>query len=383
MSAVPAIIATKQAHRKLKIIVITGTDGKTTTCSILAHLLNFAGHKTGLITTINAQIGTEKFTTGYHVTSPSPSDLHDLLAKMVEAGCEYVVLEVTSHGSFQHRIFGIKPVLSGVTNIAQEHLDYHLTYRNYVQAKTWALQSARHVFLNKTDQSFSLIKKLLPKPARKKIKTYSDQDVLPKLLDQQIKSRFPEPYNQLNARLAVALAQKLGVPNSELSSGFKTFPAILGRMDLIQAKPVKVIVDFAHTPQGMEAVLTALRAQLMSKNSQLWVVFGCAGLRDHYKRPQMGKISSRLAHQVILTAEDPRTEDVWSIIHQIKGGVEQHHKVISIPDRQTAINHAIHNAKKSDIVAILGKGHEESMCFGTTEYPWSDHEAARLALEKL
>ena len=190
----------------------------------------------------------------------------------------------------------------------------------------------------------------------------------------------------MNARLVTKMALELGLTETEVAQAMKTFEGVPGRMqEVANKKGIKIIIDFAHTPQGLEAALTSLRQMLQKSNKKgrLIVVHGSAGLRDPNKRPMMGKISTDLADLVVFTAEDPRTEDVWSIIRQMKEQLKtNHNKVVSIIDRQEAINFAIQKlAKKGDLVAILGKGPEKSMCYGTKELPWSDLEAVKNALK--
>ena len=370
LQGLPAQLASNFVNQKLIISVITGTDGKTTTATLLYHLLKTNGIQTGLITTVAAYIGQEEADTGFHVTAPQPKELYQLMQKMVRAGCTHLVLEVTSHGIYQYRNWGITPSYAGLTNISREHFDYHLTYQEYVKAKLSLLKKAKVLYLNQDDQSYSAIRKLFPGI---KHKTYSAEDQLPKLVLLAIKTRFPENYNQMNARLAVQLAQEQGVADQVIAKAIKSFPQIPGRMEAVASKPVRIIVDFAHTPNALRLALTALRKKI-PKQTNLIAVFGCAGLRDQGKRPLMGKIGSELADLAVLTAEDPRTENIWSILLQMKDGiVSSHRKVLSIPDRKAAITFAINKlAKKGDTVAIFGKGHEQSMCYGTTETAWSD-----------
>lgn len=372
LQGLPAQIKTGFPNRKLTITVITGTDGKTTTSTLLYHILKQSGYKVGLISTVAAYIGANESDTGFHVTSPQPKDTFAFMKKMVENGFTHLILEATSHGSYQFRTWGITPTYAGLTNISQEHLDYHLTYKEYVKAKMSLLNQAKTLYLNEDDGSLSTIKKLFP---ALDFKTYSSQDPLSKLLRTAIVHRFPEHYNQMNARLAANIAKEHGVSDGEIAAAIESFPGVPGRMEVIVEKPVKVIVDFAHTPQGLEAVLTELKKS-KQRTKKLIAVYGCAGMRDRAKRPVMGKIGSELADLAVFTAEDPRTEDVWSIIRQMKEGVTTtHNKIISMPDRKEAINFAIHQlARPGDTVIVLGKGHEQSMCFGTTEYPWSDTE---------
>ncbi len=368
--------------KKLHITVITGTDGKTTSSTLLYHVLKEAGIKVGLLSTVAAYIGEEEIDTGFHVTSPQPSDLHQFMRRMVDRGLTHIVMEVTSHGSYQYRAWGIKPQLAGLTNIAHEHLDYHVTYKNYLAAKTEILKKAPAVVLNEDDASYLKVRKKLGFDHT--IATYSAEMPLPPIVKKAIAAQFPEAYNKLNARLVYVLAKQIGVKDSDFAKAIDSFPGIPGRMEKIPTKKrLNLIVDFAHTPQALEAALTTLQ-----KNNQnggkIIAVFGCAGLRDQTKRPKMGKIAAQLADYAVFTAEDPRTEDVWSIIRQMKEQLETgHDKIHSIADRHEAIEFAINTlAKPGDTVVVLGKGHEQSMCFGTTEYPWSDKEAIISILNK-
>ncbi|MBU0578425.1 hypothetical protein KKE34_01050 [Patescibacteria group bacterium] len=368
--------------KELKIIAITGTDGKTTSATLLYHVLKKSGKKVGLISTVAAYIGAQKITTGLHVTSPDPFQLHKLLRRMANKKIEYVVLEITSHGAYQYRNWGIKPIIAGLTNIAHEHLDYHLILDEYIKAKILVLKKAKTIILNRDDSNYQ---KVASRLNTDKILTYSLKDRLAPVVAGAIKDRFVEEYNWLNARLVYAILKNLGIDNKKISESIKSFPEIPGRMQEIEIKKkFRVIVDFAHTPQGVEAALTALKKQLSREEGRLIAVYGTAGLRDHQKRPLMGKIGAKLADLVIFTAEDPRTEDVWSIIRQLKENLHDDlDKIMSIADRREAIEFALTKiAKKGDIVAILGKGHEQSMCYGKTEYPWSDEKVVKEILKK-
>ncbi len=372
----------KYPAKEIKIITITGTDGKTTTSTLIYHLLKKSGKKTALISTVAAYIGAEKISTGLHVTSPDPFKLHQLIKKMVEKNVEYLVLEVTSHGAYQFRTWGIHPILSGITNISHEHLDYHQNQEEYLKAKALILNKAQEIVINGDDKNQQQLRENL-KHSSENISTYKVEDKLPTKILKSIKKRFPETYNQMNARLAYALVKKLGIEDEKLATSFESFPGIPGRMQEIENnKSFRIIVDFAHTPQAVEAVLKSLRSQLKN-NGKLIAVYGSAGLRDHKKRPLMGDVGTQHADLVIFTAEDPRTESVWSIIRQLKENLHDDlDKVLSIADRKIAIEFALTKlAQKGDIVAILGKGHEQSMCFGKTEYPWSDEKAVKEILK--
>jgi len=369
---------------KLKIITITGTDGKTTSSSLLYHVLKSAGKKVGLISTVAAYIGDEQIDTGFHVTSPDPFLVQKLLRSMVDQGIEHVVIEVTSHGEYQYRTWGLHPLLAGLTNITHEHLDYHLTYDLYVAAKIWSLKKAKTIVVNADDQSFAKIKKALDFK-KKEVITYSASDTIFSLVSGAIKRKFIQNYNQMNARLIYCLAQKLEISNKDFVTAIDSFPGVDGRMQEIKNnKGIRVIVDFAHTPNGLESALTSLKKEV-PKGNKLIAVYGCAGLRDRQKRPMMGKIGVEIADLVVFTAEDPRTEDIWSIIRQMKEQlVEGHDRIVSIADRKQAITFALTKlAQKGDIVVLLGKGHEKSLCYGLIEYPWSDSVVAEDILKNL
>ena len=334
--------------RKLIVIAITGTSGKTTTAHLIYHLLKQSGFKAELISTVSAP--------GLHVTNPDPFILQKMLKKLVAKGCQYLVLEVTSHGLDQNRNWGIPFTYGVLTNITHEHLDYHKSFANYQKAKLKLIRLAKIAVLNRSDPSFTLAKKV------------SRGRVL----------EFGGEFDKANQAAASAVAQDLGISLKKINSALKQFPGIPGRMEVVQTKPFKIVIDFAHKPDALEKALQFLRPKT---RGQLISVFGCAGLRDTQKRPMMGEISSSLADITVLTSEDPRTEDVNEIINQIKSGITSHHQVYSQPDRQQAIDLAVKLAQPGDTVALFGKAHEKSMCFGKIEYPWSEYKAVKKALK--
>ncbi len=373
---------------KLKIIAITGTDGKTTSSTLMYHVLKAAAKKVALLSTVAAYIGDEEIDTGFHVTTPDAGEIQRFLDKMVKLGVEYLVLEATSHGLYQHRLWGLHPYIAGFTNITHEHLDYHVTYSEYVTAKALLAKAAQKIVLNADDlTSYRELKKQLSERVDD-ILSYSAADHLPLKVTQAITERFPQLFNQMNARLVYTISQLLGMSNQDYITGLKEFPGIPGRMQAVgKAKNIEVIVDFAHTPNGLSAALQSLRKQLKDQKSKgkLIAVLGCAGLRDVQKRPMMGKTAVELADLAVFTAEDPRTEDVWSIIRQMKQDLDhKHSKVVSIADRKAAIYFAIQKlAKPGDVVGIFGKGHEKSMAYGKIEYPWSDTTVAQETLSEI
>lgn len=326
----------------LRVIGITGTKGKTTTVHLVYHILTNLGEKVGLISSIAAKIGDKEIDTGFHVTSPDVISLHKFLKEMVDAGCKYAVVEVSSHGIDQKRIAGVNFEVGVLTNIAPEHLDYHKTFAEYKKVKTSFINSCR----------FKVIA-----PRQTNI------------------NALPGEFNNLNAEAAVETVEKLGFNRKKAIAALDSFDLPEGRLEEIKNdKGFRIFIDFAHTPDSLEAVLRYLRTKTKRK---LIAVFGCAGERDKKKRFKMGKISVNLADISVFTAEDPRTEDVNKIIDQIIAGAKKsgNKNFFRIPERGEAIFFAIQKlAERGDIVAILGKGHEKSMAYGGAEHPWSDRE---------
>lgn len=362
--------------RKLTVIGVTGTDGKTTTCNLIYHLLTASGRKAAVISTVEAIIGDIKIDTGFHVTSPDPFLLQKILSYAVKQNITYVVLETTSFGLDQFRIFGVPFRIAVLTNITHEHLDYHRTFEKYRLAKMKLLDQAKIVIYNRDDDSYDFVEKRY-RNSSKQLVCYgltTNTDYNPQKFP--IKPNQPGTYNLQNSLAAIAVVDKLGVDIEEALVHLQSFPGVIGRMQEIKlGQPYRVIVDFAHTPNGLQQVLTAVRQNYLTASSQLIIVFGSAGLRDQQKRPMMGDVAGRLADKIIITAEDPRTENVTTICRQIAQGCLTTGKQPQIiEDRRLAIETALNQASKNDIVLICGKGHEKTMCFGDTEIPWSDQQ---------
>ncbi|MEJ2347645.1 MAG: UDP-N-acetylmuramoyl-L-alanyl-D-glutamate--2,6-diaminopimelate ligase [Patescibacteria group bacterium] len=384
LKALGTVIFYRYPARKIKVIGVTGTDGKTTTSSLIYHLLKTAGKKVALISTVGAYVGNKEIDTGLHVTSPNPRFLQKFIRKIVDKGYKYLVLEATSHGLDQHRLLGTNVSIAVLTNVTHEHLDYHQSLSKYIKAKAKLFRGSELAILNKKDASFKKIKKLLNKKTR--VIGYDDETTKGKV-EKAVKKRFPEQYNRFNASAAILVAKELGVDESTIVKAVKSFSSVPGRMEEVKNKKgIKIIVDFAHTPNALEKVLNYLK-KTKKKGSKLIAVFGCAGERDFMKRSMMGKISSEIADISVFTAEDPRHEDVKDIIAQMMEGVNKVHKrkgskVYVEPERGKAIALAIQDlAKRGDIIVISGKGHEKSMAFDGREYPWSDIKVAKAALE--
>ncbi len=396
--------------RKLRVIGVTGTDGKTTTVNLIWSVLRAAGHTAGLISSVNAVIGDAQYDTGLHTTTPDALEVQEYLAQMVRDGAEYALLEATSHGLAQHRVTACDFDLAVVTNITHEHLDYHGSFQEYREAKARLFRSLatsarkpdtpKVAVLNVDDSSFAYLRDI---PADEQL-TYGLQsqaqvtarDIVLSFSGVSFTALVPQgsfpvemqltgQFNVYNALATIAVALSQGVPVPHIQEGLGAVSQVIGRMEKIDlGQPFQVVIDFAHTPNSLQNALEAARA--MTKG-RVTVVFGCAGLRDREKRPVMGDIAGRLADRIVITAEDPRTEDSGRIMAQIAAGCESAGRregvdYWCIGDRGEAIQFAIDMADEGDLVLITGKGHEKSMCFGTTEYPWSDHEAVREALSR-
>jgi UDP-N-acetylmuramoyl-L-alanyl-D-glutamate--2,6-diaminopimelate ligase len=358
--------------KDLEVIGVTGTDGKTTTSTIIYHLLNSSGRKAALITTVAAYIGDNQIDTGFHTTTPNPWVLQKLIKKIKDQGIKFLVLESTSHGLDQHRLLGCNYKVGVITNITHEHLDYHKNPDNYLKAKAKLLKKSKYAVLNLTDSSFEKLKSRL----NKMVITYSDKDI-PKF----VKDKFNQDYNQLNAQAAIKVARIFNLDEDDIKKAILSFEGVKGRVEKVPNKfGLNIVVDFAHTPNAIDKVLTSLKSQTQGK---LIAVFGATGRRDVAKRPKMGQLASQIADLIVLTADDCYDEDVNKIINQIKSGITKNHQnIISFTDRQKAIDYAILRARKGDTIAILGQGHEQSINLdGKTETPWSDVKAAKKALK--
>jgi len=371
--------------KKLVVIGVTGTDGKTTTSQMIYEILKAHGEKVSLITSIHAQVGEKSYDTGFHVTTPDPIALQKFLKQAVDQGSKYLVLEVTSHALDQNRIFGVSFTVAVLTNITHEHLDYHKTYQNYLKSKAKLFQNTKASVLNVDDDSFPKIKKFI----KGEIITYGiNKKADINLKNFPINLKIPGLYNFYNALAAAATTTYLGVDKMTITQTLGTFKGLIGRMEKIdEGQNFEVFIDFAHTPNALLNALKTLRSISKSEETRLIAVFGAAGLRDKSKRPMMGKIAAENADISVITAEDPRTEKVEDICAQITDGFKQADKkegknFYIVADRAKAIEFAINLARSGDIVATFGKSHEKSMCFGKKEYPWDEFTAVKKAIRE-
>lgn len=393
--------------RQLTVFGITGTNGKTTTTHLLHSILNKAlKGKAGFISTIGADFGEKSADTGLHVTTPTAPEIQHYLAQMVEAGLSHVVLEMTSHGLEQGRLAGVDIDVAILTNITHEHLDFHGSFESYRDAKAIMFRMLNESFrkegipkisvLNADDPSFEYFAQI----AADNVVSYSihmKSDNKASEIDYGVSEthfqiggskyslKLVGEFNLYNALAALSAAQAVRVKVPLIRRGLKAVRNVSGRMERIdKGQDFIAIVDFAHTPDALEKAINAGRTMLNPEN-KLIVVFGSAGLRDIEKRYLMAEVAANLADMTVLTAEDPRTESLEMILQMMadgcmaRGGIEGE-TFIRVPDRGQALYQACQMAEPGDLVLACGKGHEQSMCFGTTEYPWDDRKAMRAAL---
>ncbi len=387
--AVTAHVANGFPARGVSFIGVTGTDGKTTTSSMIYHILRKSGKKTALVSTVAAIIDGESYDTGSHVTNPDLSALLKYIKLAVKARSEYIVLEVTSHGLDQYRVFGIQFKIGVITNITHEHLDYHKTYDNYVSAKFRLLQHSQIAIINRDDQSYEILnQKIRTEQLNKwlRVMTYgmkNNADINPEKFP--FETHLLGDFNKYNSLAAISVCQQLGIDSDKIRDALTDFSAPVGREEIVYNKDFAVMIDFAHTPNAIEQILSAVKNDINDKG-RIIHVFGAAGLRDNSKRPLMGQSSCKYADIIILTSEDPRTEKVEEINNQIKKGFAKDkingNNLFEITNRQQAIDKAIAIARGGDMVVVTGKGHENSMNFGHGEVYWDDHQAVKYALEK-
>src|SRR5579872_6734743 len=306
--------------RGMKIIGVTGTDGKTTTANLIYHVLHEAGEKAAVVSTVGAVIDGKKFDLAFHVTTPGRFAVQSYIKKAKKAGVKYIVLEVTSHALDQHRISGIHIDVGVITNITHEHLDYHKTYEKYVKAKAKLLKKAKVAILNKDDHSYLLLKKKeLPRAHNKQI-TYGlkkDSSVNPHNFPFQTK--LLGQFNKYNCLAAISVLQQLHISDQKIRKALLSYQPPIGRQEIIYNNDFMVINDFAHTPNSFSVILP--EAKRLAR-SRLIHVFGSAAKRDAYKRPEMGKFSAKYADIIILTSEDPRDEGFEKIAQEIAAGIK-------------------------------------------------------------
>ena len=395
-----AIMATNfydNPSAKLKLVGVTGTNGKTTTTTLLFNLFSKLGHKCGLLSTVVNKIGDKDIVSTH--TTPDPVALNELLNLMVEEGCSHCFMEVSSHAVHQHRITGLKFTGGVFTNITHDHLDYHKTFQEYIRVK-------KTFFDNLPADAFSLVNVddkngmvmlqntkatkysfALKSPADYKVKVLENQfsGLVLNLCGTEVWSRLIGDFNAYNLVAVYAVSELLGEDKLEVLTVLSNLESVEGRFQYTTSeKGITAIVDYAHTPDALENVLKTID-NIRTKNETVYTVVGCGGDRDKAKRPKMAGIACEMSDKVIITSDNPRSEDPKVIIEEMMEGVEGLHfkKTLSIEDREQAIKTAVSMAEKGDIILIAGKGHEKYQEIKGVKHHFDDMETVTNLFKKL
>ncbi len=396
LKAVAANIVYGFPSRKIHVIGITGTDGKTTTTHLVYHIIRHAKKRVSMMSSIYAKVGPKEYDTGLHMTTPDAILVQRLMKRAVEHGDEFFVMETTSHALDQNRNWGIHYEVGAITNVTEEHLDYHKTYRNYLRTKAKLFFQSDQRLINRDDRSYGPLRDIL-KSGGVEFKTYGLLNKADYRVDLRKKLGIAvADFNNYNYLAAYSICRMIGLKEKDIFDAIKMFKLPKGRFDIVYEKDFTVMIDFAHTPNSIHQLLSHLK-KVKRKSGRIIHVFGSAGLRDHLKRPAMGDASATYSDISIVTEEDYRTEDPALIAQKVATGITKHghtytdpshltvrslHCYAVITDRQEAIRTAISIARKGDIVVCTGKSHERSLCRGTVEEPWDEYEAVRTALTK-
>lgn len=374
--AMGPISSTFHGHpsQSMVMVGVTGTNGKTTVCSLLGSVLAAAGRQTEVLGTLS---GTR--------TTPESLDLQHQLACWRSAGVEAVAMEVSSHALHQHRVDGIRYDAAVFTNFSTDHLDYHRTDEEYFEAKARLFTSGMsdHAIVNRGDEHGRRLMAESRVPTMGYDPADMSVEVVPRGLalrwrGQDVVLSLSGRFNAANALAAAEAALMVGVSVPEVVAGLEAAAPVPGRFETIESnRPFTVVVDYAHTPDGLAQVLAAAR-ELVAGDGRLWVVFGCGGDRDSGKRPMMGRAAAEQADQIIVTSDNPRSEDPDAIIADILAGVpRQSRGVLALVDRRAAIARSLAEADHGDVIVLAGKGHETTQTVGDQVIPFDDREVAR------
>ena len=382
--------------RGLRVIAVTGTNGKTTTANYINEILKQAGYKTAMFTTAVIEVAGESKINDLNATVASVSRMQQFLNEARRYKVDFVILEVTSHSLHQHKLDGVPIEAAVMTNLTQDHLDYHKTMEKYAAAKGLLFaRNPRYIVLNRDDDWFDYFDRYLAEEQKitygksedadvriSDIKLYKKGSEAVLAFDHQEKSQLatylPGEYNVFNMAAAASICYVLGVSMSDIKNGIASLEGIPGRFErATKDEKYEVIVDYAHTPDALEKLLEATR-NITKK--RIILVFGACGDRDALKRPIMGKIAAKLADEIILTDEESYNENPDKIRRDIYAGIEESkatNKTTEIADRREAIRHALNIAKKDDTILITGMGHEQFRIINGEKLPWNDTNIVR------
>lgn len=377
---------------KLKLVGVTGTNGKTTIATVLYNMFRAMGHKVGLLSTVCNYIDGEAVPTEH--TTPDPVTLNMLLARMVEAGCEYAFMEVSSHSVVQNRIGGLKFVGGMFTNITRDHLDYHKTFDNYIKAKKQFFDNlpADAFAITNIDDKNGMVMMQNTKAAVKTYSVQSPADFKAKIIEchfegmyldingVEVGVQFIGKFNVSNLLAVYGAAVMLGKDPKDVLVAMSAMKPVNGRFEALRSPSgYTAIVDYAHTPDALENVLNAIHGVMEGKQGKIITVCGCGGNRDKGKRPLMAQEAVRQSDKVILTSDNPRNEEPEDILKDMQAGLneEQLANVLTIVDRRQAIKTACMLAQQGDVILIAGKGHEDYQIVKGVKHHFDDKEEVR------
>jgi len=365
---------------------VTGTDGKTTTASLIQYVLQSTGTPTGLIGTVTNTTGQSEYIS--ELTTPDPTELHPLLAEMVQSDCKACVIEVSSHALDQYRTDTLNFSIGVFTNLSQDHLDYHKSEDQYLKAK-------KRLFDNLSDEAIAVYNKDEPEASQIISDTqaslcsyglYEDADIHFRLLDHHSgslqlnldghirKFRLSGWFNAYNIAAAYGAVCMTGLSSVEVIDALSEAPPVPGRFDQYQCDDgTLIVIDYAHTPSALREVLRTLSSFCPTRGS-LWCIFGCGGDRDPMKRPIMGAIAEKFAHRVVITSDNPRSENPWQIIDDIASGARSTERVDKITSRPEAVRFVAHTSNPGDVILVAGKGHESTQIRDESQTEMSDRE---------
>ncbi len=360
--------------RKLTVIAVAGTKGKTTTAYLAAELLRQAGHRVALLSTAAVRIADDETLNRFKMTSPSPGIVQKFFADAVKAGCTYAVVEVSSHAITQHRFAGVQFRYAIITNLASDHLEYHATTQEYQETHRKLITPLlKAIIINGDDPNCEVVRGIA-----KRERIFQDGDEIAIKLA-ELDLTLPGEHNFKNAHAAATLADELQVPWSVTSRALSGDITVPGRFERVPVDTEgTVIVDYAHSPESLEAFFAAVAP--LKKRGRIITVYGACGERDPHVRPAMGASIDRWSDVVVVTNDDPYGEDPEEIAAQLVGGISSKHweqTLFKILDRRQAIAHALRLAERGDIVAVLGKGAEQYQVIGDLRRPWDDREVVR------
>lgn len=382
---------------KLKLIGITGTNGKTTTVTLLFNLFRGLGYKVGLLSTVENKIDNTVIPSTH--TTPDALALNELLAKMVEAGCQYAFMEVSSHAIVQHRITGLKFTGGAFSNITHDHLDYHKTFDEYIKAKKLFfdnLQDDAFALTNKDDRNgMVMLQNTKAKKYTYGLKSVADfkcrvvenhlNGLLLNIDNQEVWVKLIGSFNAYNVLVVYAVSQLLKQDKTQVLTTLSNLNSVEGRFQYIKSKTgIVAIVDYAHTPDALKNVLETIR-DIRTGNEQVITLAGCGGDRDAAKRPLMAKIACEYSDKVILTSDNPRSENPETILDQMQAGIDPANakKTLRISDRKEAIRTAAAFGKPGDIILVAGKGHEKYQEINGVKHPFDDFEILKETFKTL